>query len=125
MKENTNYRLSSSVNDGIVEIVITGVLTENTIDMLHDEVLKIIREKNARAMLVDVRAVKGPNEITEAYFRVRSIPPDIKILPSAIVELPENRDFQSFYETTAANIGMSMRFFADIEDARAWLKSRL
>jgi hypothetical protein len=125
MEENTNYKLSTSVNEGIVEIVITGELTKNTVDRLHAEVITIVRENNGKAVLCDVRSAKGPNEIVEAYLRARSIPQDVKILPSAVVDRSENWDYKSFYETTAANAGQSMKWFIDIESARAWLKSRL
>jgi hypothetical protein len=113
------------VRDEIVEIVLTGKIAKHTLDRLRAEVITILREKNAKAVLADGRAVKRPNEITDAYFRARSVPLDVKILPVAIVELLENRDYQSFYETTAANTGQSMKYFTDIEAARAWLKSRL
>ncbi len=124
MEENTNYKLSTSVNEGIVEIVITGELTKDTLDRLHAEVITIVRENNAKAVLCDVRSAKGPNEIVEAYFRARSIPQDVKILPSAVVDRSANWDYKSFYETTSANAGHSMKWFTDIESARAWLKSR-
>jgi hypothetical protein len=124
VKENIEYQFSTSLRDEIVEIVITGILTNDTLEKLHAEVITIIRECNAKGLLADVRAAKGPNEITAAFFRVRTIPPDVLKLPAAIVELSENRDYQSFYETTAANIDQSMKFFTDIEAARAWLKGR-
>ncbi|MBN1998386.1 hypothetical protein JW935_12585 [candidate division KSB1 bacterium] len=125
MEDQTNYRLSCSVSEGIVEIVITGELTKDTIDNLHVDVIEIIRGKNAKAVLCDVRNLKGPQEIVAAYFRARSLPTDVKILPSAIVERPGNWDFKSFYETTSANVGHIMKWFTDIESARAWLKGKL
>lgn len=125
MEENTNYQVTTSVSNGILEIVITGELTKYTIDRIHDEVIKIIRENDAKAILRDIRAVKGPNEIGAAYFRVRSIPPDVKKLPAAVVDLSADIVYKSFYETTAANAGQSMKWFNDIEPARAWLKSKL
>ena len=126
MKENTDYQLSTSVSDGILEIIIKGELTKNTIDRLHAEVITIIRKEKAKAVLCDVRAARGPNDITAAYFRSRNIPSDVIKLPSAaVVELSTNSDFKSFYETTAANAGHLAKFFTDIEAARAWLKSRL
>ena len=125
MEEKTNYQFSTSVNEGIVEIVITGEVTNNTMDRLQTDVITIVRGKNVKAVLCDVRAVKGPKERGAAYFRTRGIPTDVIILPYAVVDLSENRDFQLFYETTAANAGQSMKYFTDIEAARAWLKSRL
>ncbi len=126
MEEKTNYQLSSSINEGILEIVGKGVVTENTIDRLHDEIIKIVMTKNAKAVLCDVRALKGSDDIAAAYFRVRRIPPSVKGRPyAAVVDSLENADYQSFYETTSGNVGHLAKFFTDIEAARAWLKSRL
>lgn len=125
MEENINYRLSATVRDEIVEIVITGEITKATLDRLGAEVITILRDNNAKAVLVDARTAKGPHEITDAYFRARRVPSDVKILPVAIVEQPEHQDYQSFYETTAANMGQSMKYFTDIEIAKAWIRGRL
>jgi hypothetical protein len=125
MAEKENYQLSTMVNDGILEIVITGELTKDSIDMLRGEVIEIIRNTNAKAVLCDVRNAKGPQDITEAYYRSRSLPADVKIRPSAVVERSENWDYKSFYEATAANAGHILKWFTDIESARTWLKNRL
>ena len=126
MKEKINYRLSSSVNEGILEIVGTGEITKNTIDRLHDEIIEIVKAENTKAVLCDVRALKGPEDIVAAYFRVRRIPPSVKGRPyAAVVAPPENRAYQSFYEITSVNVGHLVKFFTDIEAARAWLKSML
>jgi len=125
MEEKINYSLSTSIRDGIVEIVITGELTNNTLDRLRAEVITIIRENKAKALLCDVRAAKGPQDIVAAYFRARSIPADVKIIPSAVVDRSENWDYKSFCEDTATNAGQSIKWFTDVESARAWLKSWL
>lgn len=126
MEEKTNYQLSSSVNEGILEIVGTGEVTKNTIDRLSAEIIKIVKAKNAKAVLCDVRALKGPDDLAAAYFRVRRIPQGVKGLPYAcVVDSPKNMVYQSFYETTSANVGHLVKFFTDIEASRAWLKSRL
>ena len=45
-------------------------------------------------------------------------------MDTALVDLKENEDWESFNETTAANVGVSIKWFTDIDAARAWLKSR-
>jgi hypothetical protein len=126
MEEKTNYQISTSVNEGILEIVITGELTKDTFDRTHAEVISIVRAKNPKALLFDIRLLKRPpDQLAGAYFRVRGRPPDVRRLPSAIVDPSANADYRSFYETTAANVGHPIKFFTDIEDARAWLKSRI
>ena len=126
MEEKINYQLSTSANEGIIEIVFTGEVTKNTINRLHTDVITILKGTNAKAVLCDVSALKGPDDdFAGAYFRARSIPLNIRILPAAVVERSENMVYQSFYETTAANTGQSLKWFTDIEAARTWLKSRL
>lgn len=51
MEDNTNYQLSTSVSDGIVEVIVIGEITDKTLDRLRTEVITIIREKNAKALL--------------------------------------------------------------------------
>ena len=116
MEEKTNYQLSSSVNEGILEIVGKGEVTETTIDRLHDEIIEIVMTKNAKAVLCDVRALKGPDDLGAACFRVRKIPPSVKGRPyAAVVDSLENADYQSFYETTAGNVGHLVKFFTDMK----------
>ena len=118
-----DYQLSTSLDEAILEIIITGEITKESINLLRDEVLEIIRNTNAKAVLCDVRSARGPQDITEAYFRSRSLPADIKILPAAVVDRSENWDYKSFYEATAANAGHMLKWFTDIESARTWLKN--
>jgi hypothetical protein len=123
MEKKTEYQLSTSVHEGIVEIVMTGEITANAVKKLLNEVFAIIRTHNSKTLLVDVRDIKGRFGFVEAYQRVRNYPPDILSVRTAVVDIPENATFQSLHETTALNAGMSLKWFTDIDTARAWLKS--
>jgi hypothetical protein len=125
MEEKINYLISTSVNEGIIEMVMTGEVTNNTFDRLRADVVTIIREKKAEALLCDIRALKGPNDISVIYHRSRSIPADVRVIPAAMVKPLDNSSFQSFHETTAYNAGQLIKYFTDIEPARAWLKGLL
>jgi len=120
-EKNKDYQLSAAVQDGILEIVMKGEVTNHNLESLRADVIVLMRNHHVRAVLVDVYAMKGRSDIATAYFRVRSIPLDIKKIPVAIVEASGNEEFQSFYETTAANTGATAKFFTDINAARAWL----
>ena len=125
MKKKTEHQISSSVNDGILEIVVTGELAENARDnMLLNEVISITKAKSLKNVLVDIRALKGRSGILETYERVRHYPPHMHDLHFAILDIMENADFQSFHKTTAANADMSLEWFSNINAARAWLKSK-
>jgi hypothetical protein len=126
MGKKTTYQISTSVNEGILEIVFTGEVTQYAVEKLHTEVITILKETNAKAVLSDVSALKGRfEEFAAAYFQVRKFPKDIIGLCSAVVDTSENEAYHTFYETTAANVGQTVKWFTDINAAREWLKSML
>lgn len=121
MGHQPEYQLSASENRGIVEIVLTGEVNAKTVGSLEGEVIALIKVMNARALLVDVRALKGRQGLVDTYFRVRRYPADRPRVEIAVVDIKEHAYFQSFHETTARNAGQSLRCFTDIDIARAWL----
>jgi len=125
MRENPDYQFSTSFNEGILEIVFTGELTRQTLDLPRAEIMTLIQENNAHAVLFDCCRGTGPHEIFDAYYRVRSLPAHIKMLPVAIVDKSVDFHYQSFFEATAANAGMTVKWFTDAKNARAWLKNKL
>ncbi len=46
------------------------------------------------------------------------------MIPIAIVDKSVDFNYQSFFEATADNVGMTMKWFTDIESGRAWLKNK-
>jgi hypothetical protein len=124
MEKKQKYNISTSVNEDILEIIITGEITTDSIEKLQNEVIAIAKSINPRNVLVDVSALKGRFGFTEAYFRVRDYPTDLPIVNIACVDLAENAEYQSFHENMAVNAGLSFKWFPDIDAARAWLKSK-
>jgi hypothetical protein len=124
MEKIAEYQISSSVNEDILEITLTGKITKDAIPKLEFEVNDIIKLNNLKNLLVDFRAIKGRFGYIEAYERVRNYPPDRYKVKNAIVDIPEHADLESFQETTANNAGLSWKSFTDIDKARAWLKSK-
>ena len=67
--------------------------------------------------------IKGHPSITEIYSFARNFPYDTPKITTALIDIAENADIKSFFETTTLNTGLSFKFFTDIDAARAWLKS--
>ncbi len=120
MENNMNFQLSSSVNDGILEIIITGELKESSINKIYNKVDNIIKANGVVKAIWDFRAFKGRVDKTEFYRLVRNHPSVFYEIQAAIVDLPENTD----YETAARNAGLSIKWFTDIDTARAWIKNK-
>jgi len=123
MAKKAGYKISSSVNEGIFEFILTGKIVENEIDMMLKEFNAMVLASGINYVLMDVRAIKGRYGYTGAYQRVRSHPQEFySIIKTAIVDLPENSVYRNYHETTARNAGMNLKWFTDIDEARAWLK---
>jgi hypothetical protein len=42
MEKKTEYQISTSVHEGIIEIIITGEVTANTVEKMQNEVIALI-----------------------------------------------------------------------------------
>ena len=124
MEKKAEYQISASVNEGLLEIVLTGEVAESAVKNLANELITIIKGNGIENVLMDVRAFKGRFGVTKAFNSVRTHPPYRLRVNSAIVDLPENADYQSFQEKTSINAGLSYKWFTDIDAARTWLKSK-
>ena len=124
MENEKGYQVSMSVREGITEILMTGEVTYHDVENITNEVRNDAWKLNTRYALIDLCGLKGRFGLAATYFRVRSYPPDRPKIHTAIVDLPENADYESFHENTAFNAGLSLKWFTDIDAARAWLKSK-
>ena len=126
MKNKAEYQISSSVNEDILEIIITGEFAASAVEEIQNKVADIIQAKGLKNLLVDARAINGPRIGTiENYNAVRRPLPNIPKVNAAVVDLPENADKGEFLETTAQNAGHTLKFFTDIDAARTWLHNKL
>jgi hypothetical protein len=120
----TDYQISSSVNDGILEIILTGEFRNGSLEQIKNEVFAIEKSVNIKNELIDVRKVKGYHSIVEIYSFARSFPSDRPRMNTAVVDTAVNADIKMFFETTTSNTGLSFKFFTDIDAAREWLKNK-
>lgn len=124
METKEEYQISSSVNEGILEFILSGKILENQINTMLEEFNATVLASGVKYVLMDVRAIKGRYGYSGAFKRARSHPTEfygrIKL---AMVDLPENSSYRNFHETTLQNAGINSKWFSDIDAAREWLKS--
>jgi hypothetical protein len=120
MEKKEEYQISSSVNNGILEVVIKGNTTDMTYEKMRNEVDTIIKANNAMKAIIDVRDLKGRLETTEIYRFVRNHHSIIYEIKVAVVDIPENLD----YATAVKNAGLKFTWFIDKDAARDWLQSK-
>lgn len=124
MEKEAEYQISSSVKDGILEIILACELTAGLVEQLENKIVHIIQAAGENNLLVDARAVKGRTIITKVYIAARRPFPHLRAMDVAVLDLPENAAQQVSLEAIARNAGHSIKFFADMDAAREWLKSK-
>lgn len=125
MENKSKYTIASSEKNGILEIILTGEVDKEGVEALQNEVITLVLSRDSKALLVDVRNLKGRFGYMEAYDRVRNYPAGTPRLYTAIVDVAENADYENFHETTAYNAGFSLKWFTNFEKARAWLQDKM
>ena len=121
MEKKAEYQISSSIHQDILELVLTGEETAGGSEQMKSDIDGIILKHNIKNVVIDVRALKGRLSVIDTYQRVRTYDPDIRKFHLALVDLPENEEYQRFHETTAINAGLRFKYFTDIDKAKAWL----
>lgn len=122
MKRNPEFRISAFAGKEILEIILTGQFIENTVEILTNEIKKIIIAKGMRNVLVDIREMKGRLNIESAYWHVRRPLPDGPKINIVFLDSPDNSDFISFFEIIAVDAGLPVKCFTNIAEARHWFK---
>ena len=125
MKKKAEYQMTSSVNEGILEIIITGKVTSDDTEKIMNKIIAVRKSINTKHELIDIRTLKGRLGISETYDFVRKLPSDRLTMNIAFVDIVEYAEYNLFYQATILNAGLSWKWFIDIDAARAWLKSKL
>jgi len=125
MKKKAEYHMTSSVNEGVLEIIITGKVTSDDTEKIMNKIIAVRKSINTKHELIDIRTLKGRLGISETYDFVKKLPSDRLTMNIAFVDIVEYAEYNLFYHATTLNAGLSWKWFTDIDAARAWLKSKL
>lgn len=117
-----SYEISSSFDEDMLTIKISGSLVkEETVDIARN-VYKIFDHHKPDKVLIDCTTFTGRLGVVDTYRHVRAITPGQYRPPKiAVLDNPENKDYFSFQETTGSNVGLRSRFFCDLDEALRWL----
>jgi len=121
MENKAKYQVSSAMNRGILEIVVTGEVTKSTYEKVVNEVNALVKANNAVKVIADCRAVAKRIKPLELYNYFRNYDSTLFYIRSAIVDLPENAE----YKTAIKDAGVSsLMWCTDIDAARKWIQSK-
>ena len=119
MENSTPYQISLFVNDGILELVITGTAIGNDFEKMMDEMDAILEANDAKEVIIDIRPFEEHIDSTTIYHYARKHDLFIQGIKTAVVDLQEKTSFA----IALKNAGVPVERFADIDLARKWIQS--
>jgi hypothetical protein len=124
MEKKSEYQISSSVNEGILEMVFTGKVINDDYETIKNKTITIQKSMNIDNELLDVRTLNGRLGLSQTFSIIRNLHSDRPRINTAFVDIVENVSYNSIHETSLINAGLSFKCFTDIDAARTWLKSK-
>lgn len=119
MEKKSDYQITKFMNEGVLEIAVTGIVTEHSIPELQEEV-DSHRAAGCYKLLIDIRSIDGSVDKSALYQIKR---PKRTIGKTAVVDRPEHEQYKPFWEKLTGYSPMELKWFSDIEAARDWLKT--
>lgn len=118
MEKKESYKISKSMNEGVLEISVSGKVTEHHIPGLQEE-FNSHRAAGCYKLLIDIRSIDESVDENVLYQIKR---PKRTIGKTAVVDRSEHEQYKPFWEKLTGYSPMEMKWFSDIEAARDWLK---
>jgi hypothetical protein len=122
MQKKPTYNISTFITEEFVKIVVSGKVTKDDVKIVTDEIYKIVKLTNSKKLLCDIREVKGRFGYTDMYFFAANVPSAFFNIQTALVDLPENENLQSFRQYVAKHTGIPVKWCTDHDEAISWLK---
>lgn len=116
-----SYRIHFDECDGIVEIKFSGKWTKDNVDTLTTNMVELPGRATSR-VLIDISDIEGQLAIADAFNSVVRFPPEQRSRKTALLDREENIRVVSFFEMTAQNRGIPLRWFRTREEALVWLR---
>ncbi|MFA6980352.1 MAG: hypothetical protein WC209_13610 [Ignavibacteriaceae bacterium] len=110
-----------SKNDNILEMKITGQLTEFSAEQLIKDIPLLTKEYVYRNYLFDLRSLDGTLGIGSSYFYVERFSFE-RSKNIAVVAQKESELYYYFVQTAAYNRHINLCYFDLIEEAKVWLE---
>jgi hypothetical protein len=118
MKYTINYRISGD----FLTVELEGSYPLEKFRDISALIDTIIDSNNINKILVDLRNFKGRFGVFDGLNHIEKFREESRFLKFAILDLPENKQPNDFFENASYNRGFTLLFFYDEAEARKWLQ---
>lgn len=117
MKYTINYR----IRNDFLRVNLTGEYPAEKFREISADMDRVIDENGISKIMVDLRNFKGRFGVFNGLQEIENFREESKFLQFAIIDIPENKSNNDFFENASFNRGYKLLFFYNEEDAEKWL----
>lgn len=105
-----------------LRVSITGHGTKEAWAKISGDISGIIDKYGLKNIMVDLREVTGRLSVFDSVEHIENYPHEMKLRNYAVLDKPENKTQNQFFENAAYNRGYRIFFFTDEAEAVKWLQ---
>lgn len=119
--KHTAYKINYNIKGDSLYVVLSGNYPLEKFKEISTDMDRVIDENGISKILVDLRTFQGRFGVIDGLQRIENFREESKFLQFAILDIPENKTNNDFFENASFNRGYKLLFFYDEAEAMKWL----
>lgn len=115
------YLINYQIRADFLKVELKGEYPVEKFREISADMDRVIDENGISNIMVDLRNFRGRFGVFDGLQEIENFREESKFLQFAILDVPENKSNNDFFENASFNRGYKLLFFYNEEDAKKWL----
>lgn len=115
------YQINYQIRADFLRVELKGEYPVEKFREISADMDRVIDENGISNIMVDLRNFRGRFGVFDGLQEIENFREESKFLQFAILDVPENKSNNDFFENASFNRGYKLLFFYNEEDAKKWL----
>lgn len=116
-----SYVIDFKIWDDFLKVELTGTYPLEKFNKITRDIDEVIDANNITKVMIDLRGFKGRFGVFDGIHHIEKFRTESKFIQFAILDVPENKTNNDFFENASFNRGYKVMFFYAEEEAKKWL----
>ena len=115
------YKINYQIKNDFLRVELSGNYPLEKFKEISADIDKVIDENDISKVLVDLREFEGRFGVFDGINHIENFREESKFLQFAILDIPDHKEKNDFFENASFNRGYKLLFFYNEDEAFKWL----
>jgi len=115
------YKINFQMKNDFLRVELSGNYPLEKFKEISADIDKVIDENDISKVLVDLREFEGRFGVFDGINHIENFREESKFLQFAILDIPDHKEKNDFFENASFNRGYKLLFFYNEDEAFKWL----